>query len=88
MWGLSIEIIRRMTFMYPKALKIFNKHREAPLHMASRSIRPSLDVIQLIASECQALCLLNNIEGRTPYHEAVSYGGSAAILDFLLCYLA
>jgi hypothetical protein len=81
----SIEIFRRMIFMYPKALRMLTNNGEAPLHTACRSsVRPSLEVIQLLASECPIVCLLNNCVGSTPYDQAVRFGRPAAILDFLL----
>jgi ankyrin repeat protein len=85
MWGLSIEIIRRMILMHPKALRMLtNEFGDSPLHCACDSFRPSLDVIQLLASECPIVCLLNNSDGRTPYDQAVYFRRPAEALDFLL----
>jgi hypothetical protein len=78
-----------MIRMYPKALRTQTNLGDSPLlHMACRSRRPSLDVIQLLDSECPMLCLLVNADSRTPYdeavHQSVHRGRPAAILDFLL----
>jgi hypothetical protein len=80
--GVSIEILRRMIFMYPKALRVLANRGEAPLHAASPF--SSLNVIQLLATECPIVCLLNNCDSRNPYDEAVHRGRPGAILDFLL----
>jgi hypothetical protein len=81
----SVDIIRRMARIYPKALRMRTNIGKAPLHMACRSIRPSLDVMQLLASECPIVCLLHSSHSRTPYDQAVYYGrSSVAILNFLL----
>jgi ankyrin repeat protein len=82
--GVSIEIIRRMILMYPKALRMMTKSGETALHMACSSPFTSLNVIRYLASECPIVCLLNNNVGRTPYHESVQFGrSSVAILDVL-----
>jgi hypothetical protein len=77
LWDVPIEIIRRMIRIYPEA-------GQAPLQIACRSIFPSLELIQLLDSECPIACLLNISDGRTPYHEAVHLRRPAVILDFLL----
>jgi hypothetical protein len=70
--------------MYPKVLRMLTNNGQAPLYMACSSVRPSLEVIKLIFSECPIVCLLLNIDGRTPYHESARFGRAGAILDFLL----
>jgi hypothetical protein len=82
--GVSIKIIRRMIRIYPKALRTLTNNGETPLHVACHCIFESLDVIQLLASECPIVCLLNNSDGRTPYHESARFRRPAATLNLLL----
>jgi hypothetical protein len=83
--GVSIEIIRRMLFMYPKALQMRNFNGSTPLHCACCSRFASLELIQLLASECPIVCLLTNSDGKTPFREAArGVRKPAAILYFLL----
>jgi hypothetical protein len=84
--GVSIDVIKRMIFIYSKALRMLTKYGQAPLHMACYSDRSPLEVIRYLVNECPIVCLLNNSDGRTPYHESVAarFGRPAAILNFLL----
>jgi hypothetical protein len=74
----------QLFFIYPKALRMRTYNGDTPLHMACRSNHPSLELIQLLDSECPILWLLNNCYGSPPYHESVHRRRPAAALDFLL----
>jgi ankyrin repeat protein len=85
-WGVSVEIIRRIVRMYPKALRMFDTYGWSPLYLACFSSRPSLEVIRYLVNQLPALCLLLDINNKSPYDQAAEHQRLAPppeILSFL-----
>jgi ankyrin repeat protein len=85
-WGVSVEIIRQMVRMHSKALRMFDSLERSPLFLACLSDRRSLDLMKLLAWECQALCLILDSNNKSPYDQAAEHQRLAPppeILSFL-----
>jgi hypothetical protein len=83
----DVEIIQRMVRMHPKALRMLDSMGWSPLHSACSPLHhPSLEAIQYLVNECQALCHLLDHSNRSPYDQAADIRHRrtpAEILNFL-----
>jgi hypothetical protein len=75
--GLSLDSIRQMIRLYPKALRMTTKYRTTSLHLVcgyqSRSSLELIRLIRLLASHCQVLCLVHDGNRRSPYECLLEY---------------
>jgi hypothetical protein len=70
----SIDIIRRMIRLYPKALRIFNIVGNTPLHFFGLSTEAaSLEKLELFVLHCPEVCLLLNNRNYSPHDRVVEY---------------
>jgi hypothetical protein len=83
-WGVSTDIILRMICMCREALRMVTKYNATPLHLACQSSRRSLELIQLLVSHCQVLCLAHDKNRRSPYDSSVEFGRGEDVREFLL----
>jgi hypothetical protein len=83
--SVSVEIIRRMVRMHPKALRMLDSMGRSPLRWACFPDRPSLELIRYWVNQCPDLCLLLNNDNETPYDQAAQQRRRrpAEVLSFL-----
>jgi hypothetical protein len=72
LWGVSVEIIRQMVGMFPKALRMLIDYGWAPLHLACYADLPSLEVIRYLVNLCPALCLIRNVHNESLFEFAAT----------------
>jgi hypothetical protein len=71
-YSVSVDILRQMIHLYPKALRTFNIEGNTPLHMAGFSPEASLlEKLELLILHCPESCLLLNHEIHSPYDRAI-----------------
>jgi hypothetical protein len=68
----SIDIIRRMIQLYPKALRIFDKDGYTPLYCAC-CFSATLEILELLVLHCPEVCLLLNNVNKSPYDKVVEF---------------
>jgi ankyrin repeat protein len=92
----TVDIIRQMLLVYPKALQIITRYGETPLHSACVTRSSSLELIKLLIFSCPAACLLltrgNNLPHDSAVHvraidsDVVAVAATInAVLSFLVC---
>jgi hypothetical protein len=70
-FGVSIDIIRRMIRLYPKALRMLTSHGNMPLHLGCQSNAASLEKLELLIDHCPESCLILNNLNESPYVRVV-----------------
>jgi hypothetical protein len=64
-WVVSIDIMRQMIHLYPKALRISNGDGKTPLH--GGCFIPRLEKLELLIDHCPESCLVLNNQHESPY---------------------
>jgi hypothetical protein len=91
----SIDIIRQMIRLYPKALRMLTSTGNMPLHCAAYS-SATLEVLELLVLHCPEVCLVLNTRNESPYDREVEFRShqpdvvalmSAATINALLAFL-
>jgi hypothetical protein len=86
--GVSIDVIRQMICMYPRALRMFTNYRQTLLHLACSTFQGRhsfLAVICFLAEECPEACLVLDSENNSPYDNATQSERPAAhACEFML----
>jgi hypothetical protein len=86
-WGVSIDVIRQMICMYPRALRMLDNYRSTLLHLACSPLQGrhfSLAVSCLLVEECPEACLVLDRGDYSPYDRAVDGEGRAGVCEFML----
>jgi hypothetical protein len=73
-----VDIIRQMIRLYPKALRMFSKAGNAPLHYGNTPLRlvglspeSSLEKLELLILHCPEVCLVLNNQIESPFDSEV-----------------